>query len=53
VGLVGDARMYEFIGSPENKKIIGNLFIGYPDNEALKKIKAHARTSFEEKTVWL
>lgn len=53
VGLVRDARMYEFIGSPENKKIIGNLFIGYPDDEALKRAKAPARTSFEEKTVWL
>ncbi len=53
VGLVRDERMYEFIGSPENKKIIGNLFIGYPDDEALKKIKVPARTSFEEKTVWL
>lgn len=53
VGLVHDARMHEFIGSPENKKIIGNLFIGYPDDEALKKMKAPARTSFEAKTVWL
>lgn len=53
VGLVRDERMNEFIGSPANKKIIGNLFIGYPDNEALKKIKVPARTSFEEKTVWL
>jgi hypothetical protein len=45
--------MIEFIGSPENKKIIGNLFIGYPDPEVLKKAKVPARTSFEEKTVWL
>lgn len=53
VGLVRDRRLYELIGSPENRKIIGNLFIGYPDHEALKKMKAPARTSFEEKTVWL
>ncbi|XJZ28673.1 nitroreductase [Bacillota bacterium Lsc_1132] len=53
VGLVRDERMFKFIGSPENKKIIGNLFIGYPDNDALKKIKVPERTSFEEKTVWL
>ncbi|MFP5108595.1 nitroreductase family protein [Neobacillus sp. C211] len=53
VGLVRDQRMVEFIGSPENKKIIGNLFIGYPDPEVLKKAKVPARTSFEEKTVWL
>ncbi|UAL50316.1 MULTISPECIES: nitroreductase family protein [Metabacillus] len=53
VGLVHDKRMYQFIGAPENKKIIGNIFIGYPDEEALKKMKTSARTSFEEKTVWL
>lgn len=53
VGLVRDQRMYEFIGSPENKKMIGNLFIGYPDEQAVKKIKVPARTPFEEKTVWL
>jgi hypothetical protein len=41
------------IGSPEDKKIIGNLFIGYPDDAALKKIKVPTRTSYEEKTVWL
>jgi nitroreductase len=53
VGLVRDERMYQFIGSPENKKIVGNLFIGYPDEEALKKFKTPARTSFEAKTIWL
>lgn len=53
VGLVRDPRLHELIGSPENKKIIGNLFIGYPDDAALKKIKVPTRTSYEEKTVWL
>ena len=53
VGLVRDQRMMEFIGSPENKKIIGNLFIGYPDPEGIKNAKVPARTSFEEKTIWL
>ncbi|WP_379969823.1 nitroreductase [Ectobacillus sp. sgz5001026] len=53
VGLVRDARMYAFIGSPENKKIIGNVFIGYPDEESLKKQKTPTRTPFEEKTTWL
>ncbi|MGP7817179.1 nitroreductase family protein [Niallia sp. 01092] len=53
VGLVHDERMYEFIGSPENKKIIGTVFIGYPNDESLKKMKTPARTSFEEKTVWM
>ncbi|MED3562823.1 nitroreductase [Bacillus xiapuensis] len=53
VGLVRDQRLYDFIGSPENKKIIGNLFIGYPIDEALNKVKVPARTSYQEKTVWL
>lgn len=53
VGLVHDERLHEFIGSPENKKVIGNLFIGYPDPEDLKKVKAPARTPFAEKTVWM
>jgi hypothetical protein len=46
-GLVRDTRLYEFIGSPENRKIIGNLYVGYSDDEELKKIKVPARTSFE------
>lgn len=53
VGLVRDERMNQFIGAPENKKIIGNLFIGYPDKEAMKKLKTPNRTSFESKTVWM
>jgi nitroreductase len=53
VGLVRDERLHKFIGSPENKKIIGNIFIGYPDEEALKKMKVPSRSSFEGKTVWL
>ena len=53
VGLVCDERLHKFIGSPENKKIIGNIFIGYPDEEALKKMKVPSRSSFEGKTVWL
>lgn len=53
VGLVHDERMHTFIGSPENKKIIGNVFIGYPNEESIQKMKTPARTSFEEKTVWL
>ncbi|BAQ10882.1 nitroreductase family protein [Bacillus sp. OxB-1] len=53
VGLVHDGRLHRFIGSPENKQIIGNLFIGYPDPESLAKLKTPARTPHEEKTVWL
>ncbi|HZG70608.1 MAG TPA: nitroreductase [Chondromyces sp.] len=53
VGLVHDERLYEFIGSPENKKVVGNLFIGYPSPESLKKVKPPVRTSFKEKTIWM
>ncbi|EIT86437.1 nitroreductase family protein [Fictibacillus macauensis ZFHKF-1] len=53
VGLVHDQRMHEFIGSPENEVIIGNLCIGYPDEQALEKMKPSKRTPFEEKTIWL
>ncbi len=53
VGLVRDERLYEFIGSPEHKKVIGTVFLGYPEGEALKKMKMPSRTPFEEKTVWL
>ncbi|OMP68175.1 nitroreductase family protein [Domibacillus epiphyticus] len=53
VGMVRDERMYQFIGSPENKKIIGNIFIGYPDQVSLEKMKPSTRTSFDEKTKWL
>ena len=53
VGLVHDERLYQFIGSPEHKKVVGNLFIGYPDPESLKKVKAPSRTSFKDKTIWM
>lgn len=53
VGLVHDERLHAFIGAPENKKVVGNVFIGYPSEEALEKQKAPKRTASEEKTVWL
>jgi nitroreductase len=53
VGLVHDERLYQFIGAPENRKVIGNIFLGYPDEQAVEKLKTPVRTSFEEKTVWL
>ncbi len=53
VGLVRDGRLWEFIGSPENKKVIGTVFIGYPDAESGENTKAPNRTSFTEKTTWL
>lgn len=53
VGLVHDNRSYEFIGSPEGKKMIGTIFLGYPDPKELEGTKEKKRTSFEEKTVWL
>ncbi|MGD6845548.1 nitroreductase family protein [Bacillus infantis] len=53
VGLVRDRRLYEFIGSPANKKIVGTVFIGYPDPEEREKLKPKSRIDFKEKTKWL
>lgn len=50
VGLVHDARMHTFIGADQNQKVVGTIFIGYPEEQELKDKK---RTSFEEKTTWL
>lgn len=53
VGLVHDKRSYEFIGSPEGKKVIGTICVGYPEeNERMQK-KDKSRTAFQEKTVWM
>ena len=49
IGLVRDERMYRFIGSPENKKVIGTVFIGYPETEP----NLTGRTKVEDKTTWL
>ncbi|MEI7025883.1 nitroreductase family protein [Paenibacillus sp. y28] len=49
IGLVRDERMLPFIGSPENRKIVGTLFIGYPAGET----PATARKPYSEKTTWL
>ncbi|MWC30613.1 nitroreductase family protein [Paenibacillus sp. MMS18-CY102] len=49
VGLVRDQRLHQFIGSPENKKIIGTVFVGYPTAET----PSTPRTSYLEKTTWL
>ncbi|OPA77716.1 nitroreductase [Paenibacillus selenitireducens] len=49
VGLVRDERLAKFIGSPENKKIVGTLFIGYPAGETPET----ARTPIENKITWL
>jgi nitroreductase len=49
IGLVRDERLLRFIGSPEDKKIIGTIFIGYPVAEASDT----KRTSYKEKTTWL
>ncbi len=51
VGLVRDERMHHFIGSPENQKVVGTIFIGYP--EADKEVPPTKRTSYIEKTIWL
>ncbi|MET4563111.1 nitroreductase family protein [Lysinibacillus parviboronicapiens] len=50
VGLVHDARMHSFIGASEHQKVVGTIFIGYPEEQALKDKK---RTPFTEKTTWL
>jgi nitroreductase len=49
IGLVRDERMHRFIGSPENKKVIGTVFIGYPAADT----DHTTRTAVEIKTTWL
>jgi nitroreductase len=49
IGLVRDERMYQFIGSPENKKVIGTVFIGYPETTTNPTVRIKA----ENKTTWL
>ncbi|MFC0471945.1 nitroreductase [Halalkalibacter kiskunsagensis] len=53
VGLVHDGRLHDFIGSPKDKKIIGMVFLGYPNQKELEEVKTKKRTHFQEKTVWL
>ena len=51
VGLVHDQRMNAFVGATAQQKVIGTIFLGYPDeNENLSDKK---RTSYTEKTSWL
>lgn len=50
IGLVRDPRLYQLIGSPINKKIIGTLHIGYPEGELPPEKK---RIPYSEKTTWL
>ncbi|MDF2681828.1 MAG: nitroreductase [Brevibacillus sp.] len=49
VGLVRDERLMKFLGSPENKKVVGTLFIGYPEADA----PTTDRAAVETKTTWL
>jgi nitroreductase len=49
IGLVRDERMHLFIGSPENKKVIGTVFIGYPEVATIPTVRIAA----ENKTTWL
>lgn len=49
IGLVRDERMHQFIGSPENKKVIGTVFIGYPEAVTNPTVRITA----ESKTTWL
>jgi nitroreductase len=49
IGLARDQRLHQLIGSPENRKVIGAVFIGYPLAEAAET----KRTAYAEKTTWL
>ncbi len=49
VGLVRDQRLYQFLRLPENKKVIGTLFIGYPEAD----VPNPGRIPAEEKTTWV
>ncbi|MEW9701528.1 nitroreductase [Paenibacillus sp. SI8] len=49
IGLVRDERLHQFLGSPENKKVVGTVFIGYPSSET----PTTTRTSYEQKTTYL
>lgn len=44
-----DERLMQFLGSPENKKVVGTLFIGYPEADA----PVTSRVAAEDKTTWL
>jgi nitroreductase len=47
-GLRDDPRLRALLGLPENRRIIGVLFVGYPETIPQKR-----RTPAPEKTVWL
>lgn len=49
IGLVRDERLLQFLGSPENQKVVGTLFIGYPEAD----VPPTARASADSKTTWL
>lgn len=49
VGLVRDARIYDVIGAPSDRKVIGSLFIGYPADET----PVTPRKPLADKITWL
>lgn len=49
IGLVRDQRLYDFIGSPDNRKIIGTLCLGYAAETPVET----TRHDYAEKTTWL
>jgi nitroreductase len=49
VGLVRDRRIYQVIDAPNDRKIIGSLFIGYPADH----VPVTARKPLEQKITWL
>ncbi|WP_408010316.1 nitroreductase [Pseudalkalibacillus sp. A8] len=53
VGLVRDERLRQFIRLPQDKKVVGSVFLGYPSQGEVEKLKEKSRTSYIEKTTWL
>lgn len=51
VGLVRDQRLADFVSLPENKKIVGTVFAGFPSEKT--EIKMKQRIHYTEKTKWL
>ncbi|AFC31626.1 CbiY protein [Paenibacillus mucilaginosus 3016] len=49
IGLARDERLHAFLGSPENRKVIGSVFIGYPAGDT----PPTSRKPYQEKSTWL
>ncbi|MEK8130342.1 nitroreductase [Paenibacillus filicis] len=49
IGLVRDERLHQFLGSPEHRKIVGTVFVGYPSGDTPET----KRSAVADKTTWL